>query len=90
MNLDARLRKLESVYGDEDGYIVIWTGIRDNGVPENCVYLGKEYELVISTIDEAARRLTKRVNSPNRPLLFLLNKAKVQASAHTHQQTEVS
>lgn len=74
MNLDARLRKLESVRGAGDGYIVIWSGITDRTFPEGCVYHGEEYEPIASTVEEAAQRLAKRVTSVSRPLLFLLNR----------------
>lgn len=73
MNLDARLRKLESAQGGEDEFVIIWSGIGDDSRPQNCVYYGKKYEMVTSTTEEAARRLARRVTSNNRPMLFMLN-----------------
>ena len=83
MNLDARLRKLESAQGGEDEFVVIWSGIGDSSLPENCVYFGNEYEMVTSTTDEAARRLARRVTSNNRPMLFLLNKRMTDGDCQT-------
>ncbi len=76
MNLDTRLRKLESIQGAEQSYIVIWSGICDSSHPQDCVYYGREFEMVTSTTDEAAQRLARRVTSNRRPMLFLLNKMK--------------
>lgn len=74
MNLDARLRKLESAQGGEDEFVVVWSGIGDSSLPQNCVYYGREYEMVTSTTEEAARRLARRVTFNGSPMLFLLNK----------------
>lgn len=74
MNLDARLRKLESAQGGEDEFVIIWSGIGDSSLPQNCVYYGRKFEMVTSTTEEAARRLARRVTSNSRPILLLLNK----------------
>ncbi len=74
MSLDARLRKLESAQGGGNGFVIIWSGICDNNLPQNCVYFGREYEMVTSTTEEAARRLAGSVTSNSKPALFLLNK----------------
>lgn len=80
MNLDARLRKLESIEADTCSFVVVWTGIFDSSLPQNCVYYGREYEMVTSTTEEAVQRLAGRLISNSRPMLFLLNKKKPDAS----------
>ncbi len=83
MNLNARLRKLESVIGDGDGHIVIWSGITDRSFPQGCVYHGQEYEPITSTVEEAAQRLAQRVTATGRPMLVLVNKGMSDRTGET-------
>jgi hypothetical protein len=74
MNLRVRLSKLESLRKDTNQYVAITTGIPTSRMPLDTVYFGNEFELVTSTVSEAASRLASRIRSSNKPLLFLVNK----------------
>jgi hypothetical protein len=75
MNLYARLYKLESINKNTSSYIAITTGIPTSRMPLESVYFGSEFELITSTVSDAARRLATRLKPRRKPMLFLVNRS---------------
>lgn len=73
MSLRNRIKKLELSQFALEPYVLIWSGIRNQRVPENSVYFADDYELIKSTADDAARCLIKRLHPTCKPALLLVN-----------------
>lgn len=77
MNLDARLRKLESNRPPVDAvdYIIVrWIAATKGEVEEEAVYFADDFEPVTATAEDAARRLAERVTFASWPVLFFLKR----------------
>ena len=74
MSLRNRMKKLESSCLYQEPYVLIWSGIRSSRLPDNCVYCAEDYELITSSVEDAARSLVKRLRPIRKPALLLVNR----------------